>query len=269
MKDQALAITARATDPQNAKNELREYLQHLILRKMFELNLNRDFVFHGGTALRILYDLARFSEDLDFHIRSEANPFDFENMMVRIKKDLDLNGYTLSTKVKTGTAVNSAFIQFSGLLFEAGLSPLQDENLSIKIEIDTRPPSGFDIDRSMVNRYFPYSVIHHDRASFLAGKCHAILRRPYTKGRDYFDLMFYLSRWKNILPNFSYLNNCLTQSGYDGESFSSGNWKKLLLNRLESIDWKLVKEDVSPFIGSDSDLQLLALDYFKQLLENE
>ncbi len=266
MKEQALSIVKSASNPQKAKNELREFLQHLILRKMFELNLNQALVFHGETALRIIHGLARFSEDLDFHTRGTNYEINFESMITQIQRDLGRNGYNVSSKVKTLRTVNSAFIRFSRLLYESGLSPLQDENLSIKIEIDTNPTSGFDIDRSMVNQYFPISIIHHDQASFIAGKCHAILQRQYSKGRDFYDLMFYLSRWKTIEPNFVYLNNCLVQSGYGGESFSSNNWRKLLLNRLRSINWQLVKEDVSPFIGSNSDLQLLALDTFRQLL---
>lgn len=268
MKDQALSIAKKAANPQRAKNELREYLQHLILRKLFELNLNKNMVFHGGTALRIIHGLARFSEDLDFHTRSADSPFDLEETMIKVKKDLTRNGYNVSAKVRTQSAVHSAFIHFSGLLYESGLSPLQDENLSIKIEIDTNPPTGFDIDRSTINQYFPFSVIHHDQPSFLAGKCHAILQRQYTKGRDFFDLMFYLSRWKNIEPNFIYLNNCLAQTGYDQETFSSNNWKSLLLNRLANINWKFVREDVFPFIGNEVESQLLTMDTFKQLLKD-
>ncbi len=269
MKDQALSIAKKAANPQSAKNELREYLQHLILRKLFELNLNKNMVFHRGTALRIIHGLARFSEDLDFHTRGADSPFNLDDTMAKVKTDLARNGYDVSAKARTQSAVHSAFIRFSGLLYESGLSPMQDENLSIKIEIDTKPPTGFEINRSMVNKYFPFSIIHHDQTSFLAGKCHAILQRQYTKGRDFYDFMFYLSRWKNTEPNFTYLNNCLAQTGYGGEPFSSDNWRSLLQNHLEQIDWKLVRQDVAPFISSETDLQLLTLDTFKQLLDSK
>lgn len=267
MKDHALTIAKNAANPHTAKNELREYLQHLILRKLFELNLNKNMVFHGGTALRIVHELARFSEDLDFHTRRGDYPFDLSDTMTKVKKDLAKNGYTVSTKLRTQSAVHSALIRFTGLLYESGLSPLPDENLTIKIEIDTNPPSGFSIDRSTINKYFPFSIIHHDPPSFLAGKCRAILQRQYTKGRDFFDLMFYLSRWNRLEPNFNYLNNCLAQTGYEGGVFSMDNWKTLLLNHLEQTDWKLVVEDVAPFISSNADLQLLTLETFKQLLK--
>lgn len=76
MRDQAISIASREQNPQEAKNKLREYLQHLLLRKMYELNLNRDLVFHGGTALRIIHGLDRFSEYLDFHTKEPDPKYD-------------------------------------------------------------------------------------------------------------------------------------------------------------------------------------------------
>ncbi len=267
MKDQAIGIVKNIENPREAKNELREYLQHLILRKIFELNLSSEMVFHGGTALRIIHGLDRFSEDLDFHVLNLDKMFDFEACVQKIDNELQLNGYSTTIKLKTNKLVQSVFIKFSKLLFEANLSPLLTENISIKFEIDTNPPSGFSIDKSMVNKYFPFSVIHHDKESFFAGKCHAVMQRRYTKGRDCFDLMFYLSRWKGIQPKFTYLNNCLVQSGYTEDQFSIDNWKSLLLQKLKNVDWELVQKDILPFIGSLSDVQLLEFDTFDNLLK--
>ncbi|MBC8174970.1 MAG: nucleotidyl transferase AbiEii/AbiGii toxin family protein [Candidatus Marinimicrobia bacterium] len=267
MKDQAISIVKSTRDPREAKNELREYLQHLILRKMFELNINRNLVFHGGTALRIIHGLERFSEDLDFHAVHANSKFDFSSVIQKINTELQLNGYSTNIRLKTNTPVKGAFIKFANLLYEANLSLLPKENITIKLEIDTNPPTGYSIDKYFVNKYFPFSVIHHDKESFLSGKCAAIIQRQYTKGRDFYDLLFYLSRWKNIKPNFPYLNNCLIQIGYSGDLFSANNWKRLLLRRLKNIDWKLVKDDVQPFIGSLTDIQLLEFDTFDNLLK--
>lgn len=266
MKDQAVKIAKNIENPREAKNELREYLQHLILRKIFELNLSSKIVFHGGTALRIIHGLDRFSEDLDFHVLNLNKMFDFEACVQNIDNTLQLNGYSTTIKLKTNTPVQSVFIKFSKLLYEANLSPLLTENISIKFEIDTNPPWGFSLDKSMVNKYFPFSVIHHDKESFFAGKCHAVMQRQYIKGRDYFDLMFYLSRWKGIQPNFTYLNNCIIQSGYTENQFSIDNWKLLLLQKLRNIDWELVQKDVQPFIGSLADVQFLEFNTFEKLL---
>ena len=101
MKDQALTIAKSVTDSREAKNELREYLQHVILRKMFELNMNRELVFHGGTALRIIHGLDRFSEDLDFHILNREVPIDLDSPVQKIIHELKLNGYSVTHKLKT------------------------------------------------------------------------------------------------------------------------------------------------------------------------
>lgn len=267
MKDQAISIAKSTHDPRKAKNELREYVQHLILRKMFELNINRNLVFYGGTALRIIHGLERFSEDLNFHTVHANSKFDFLSLIQKINMELQLNGYSTNIKLKTNTPVKGVLIKFANLLYEANLSPLPKENITIKLEIDTNPPTGYSIHKYFVNKYFPFSVIHHDRESFLAGKCYAVLQRRYTKGRDYFDLLFYLSRWKEIQPNFNYLNNCLEQSGYTDTKFTESNWKPLLMRKLENVDWKLVQDDVQPFIGSLADIQLLEFDTFDNLLK--
>lgn len=266
MKEQALAIAKNNPDSRGAKNELREYLQHVILRKMFELNMNRELVFHGGTALRIIHGLERFSEDLDFHILKPETPFDLESHVKKIVHELKLNGYSITKKVTTKKTVQTAFIKFPGLLFEANLSPLANENISIKIDIDTKPPTGFKTAKVTVNKYFPFSIIHHDKESFLSGKCAAIIQRKYIKGRDYFDLLFYLSRWKNIEPNFVYLNNCIKQTGYTDTEYTTINWKSLLLKTLENVDWVTIQKDVQPFIKSRPDMELLRLETFESLL---
>ena len=63
-------------------------------------------------------------------------------------------------------------------------------------------------------------LFHHDRASLLAGKLHAILKRPYTKGRDLYDLIWYLSDPDWPLPNLTLLNSALRQTDRDSEELT-------------------------------------------------
>lgn len=266
MRDQAISIAGREQNPQEAKNKLREYLQHLLLRKMYELNLNRDLVFHGGTALRIIHGLDRFSEDLDFHTKEPDPKYDVSPAVKKIKRELEMKGYSTNIKLNTDKIVQTVFFKFSNLLYSLQLSPLPEESLNVKVEINTNPPSGYITVKTMVNKYFPFSVIHHDKPSFIAGKCMAILQRPYSKGRDYFDLMYYLSRWKGIQPNMYYLNAGLKQTGYSGIPISEDNWQSLLLNKINQVDWKLVRDDVRPFLSSRHDITFLNADTFLTLL---
>ncbi len=257
MREQALQVVeAEATD-RAKRSRLREYLQHIVLRELFEQKLLEKLVFHGGTALRITHDLARFSEDLDFHLREPQPDFDLTSDLDAVRKRLEENGYdvTLSTSLRGN--VKSSMIRFAGLLFECGLTPHQQQNLNVKLEIDANPPAGFGTHTSTINKYFPYVIHHHDRATFLAGKLHAILQRSYAKGRDFYDLVFYQNRWKGIVPNIPYLNSALAQTGYEGVPLTPENWRELVAHKVESANWKEVIEDVEPFLLRLDDRKLL------------
>jgi len=117
-----------------------------------------------------------------------------------------------------------------------------------------------------VRRFVVLQLQHHDKASLLAGKLHAILQRPYTKGRDLFDLLWYLSDPAWSKPNFVLLNNALSQNNWQDEPMNEHNWKAKVLSKLRTLDWKDVTRDVLPFITGSFDLDLLQYDTFKSLL---
>jgi hypothetical protein len=57
----------------------------------------------------------------------------------------------------------------------------------VKLEVDTRLSQGAVLETTVVRRHVLLRLQHHDRASLLAGKLHAILQRPWPKGRDFYD----------------------------------------------------------------------------------
>jgi hypothetical protein len=122
------------------------------------------------------------------HQRSTP-PFDFRDALRAIRAAFEQEGYAVTIKLREQSAVKSAFVGFPGLPFELALSPHRDEALRVKIEIDTNPPAGAGLTTTMVRRHVLLQLHHHDRASLLAGKLHAVLQRPYAKGRDFFDLL--------------------------------------------------------------------------------
>ena len=134
----------------------------------------------------------------------------------------------MTVKVSDQKTVHSAFIRFSGLLYELGLSPHRDEVLAVKIEVDTNPPAGATLATTVVRRHVILQLQHHDRASLFAGKLHAILQRPYTKGRDLYDLLWYLSDPSWPPPNLALLNNALHQTGWSGAFLTAQNWRAVL-----------------------------------------
>ena len=98
--------------------------------------------FHGGTALRFLYNSQRYSEDLDFALERVKDQYDFRAYLKAIRSGLTAEGYTIELKVSDQKVVHSAFVRFAGLLNELGLSPFRAEVLAVKIEVDTNPPAG-------------------------------------------------------------------------------------------------------------------------------
>ena len=138
----------------------------------------------------------------------------------------------------------------------AGVSSIKEQKLSIKIEIDTNPPEGAVLKTNIVNKYFPISFLSYDIASLFAGKLHALLSRKYTKGRDFFDIGWYLSKWKDLSPNIILLQNALKQTGWGKEFPSKANWRDFLYKVIKEADWKKVKQDVENFLERPSDMDI-------------
>ncbi|MES0341702.1 MAG: nucleotidyl transferase AbiEii/AbiGii toxin family protein [Candidatus Humimicrobiaceae bacterium] len=255
MKDYILELVSTKTGYNAKLNIMREYLQAYILRVMHDNRVFRSAAFLGGTALRFLYNLPRFSEDLDFSL-TEKKQFIFSDLVVKIKQELELAGYSISINYNDEKTVQYAMIKFDELMHEAQLSPHREQKFSIKIEIDTNPPEGADLKTNIVNKYFLISFLSYDIPSLFAGKLHALLSRKYTKGRDYFDLGWYLSRWKNITPNISLLQNALRQTGWRGEMPLGDTWRDLLYRTAKEADWKKVEEDVKNFLENPADMNI-------------
>lgn len=267
MKDQAIEVAKAETTDRAKRNGLREYLQHVLLRQLFERGVLEDLIFHGGTALRVVHDLPRFSEDLDFHLLGPDPAYDLRSHLAELEKDLGHSGYQVSLGPGLQGNVQSCRFGFERLLYECDLSPHENQKLNVKVEIDVNPPEAFGVERALINKYLPFVVLHHDKPSFMAGKLHAILQRPFAKGRDFYDLWFYLSRWRNISPNIHYLNNALGQTGYAGEPVQEENWKQLVASRVRSVDWVQVQRDVEPFLLRREDQKAFHKEFLLQRLE--
>lgn len=264
MKDFALEIVQSESNKTTKLNLLREYLQVYILRIVHNRDYFKEIAFVGGTALRLLYKLPRFSEDLDFSLISKR--FSFEKFLKEIKEALSDSGYEVEMSFRDDASVNSAFIKFKNLLYEAEISPHLNQNLSIKIEIDTNSPHGYTPDVKTLLFYFPIELRTFSVESLFAGKCNALLTREFTKGRDFFDLAWYLAKWPNLFPNIELLNNSLQQFGWKKDIISLKNWKQFLSETVQDVDWKLVEKDVENFLERSSDLRVFSRESILRML---
>ncbi|MDH4136458.1 MAG: nucleotidyl transferase AbiEii/AbiGii toxin family protein, partial [Anaerolineae bacterium] len=183
MKEYLSELVRGSPTPAQARNVTREYLQARILGSLQRAGAMIPLAFHGGTALRFLFASARYSEDLDFALEQartlassvEPSQYDFRVYLRAIRTEFAAEGYAVQLKVSDQKIVHSAFVRFPGLLYELGLSPHRDEVFSVKIKVDTNPPAGARLTTSVIRRHVTLQLQHHDRASLLAGKLHAIL----------------------------------------------------------------------------------------------
>ncbi len=251
-----------------ARNLAREFLQASILAALQRAGAMVSLAFQGGSALRFLYSVRRYSEDLDFALERSGAGYDFRAYLEAVRADMRREGYGVDlARVSDQKAVHSAFVRFPGLLHELGLSGQREEALSVRVEVDARPPSGAALETTVVRRHVLLRIQHHDRASLLAGKLHAILQRPYPKGRDFYDLIWYLSDPAWPPPNLVLLNNALAQTGWKRAPLSETGWVAAVRTRLRSVRWEAVAADVRPFLESAEDRALLTRETITSLLD--
>lgn len=236
-------------------NAFKEIVQEITLSALSRSEFFKHAAFQGGTCLRIVHGLPRFSEDLDFVLFESDPHFTWDRFFQEM--ELEFSGYGLQLEVKDRSkatdSVKKAFLKESSfgkvlkLIYER--TRFDTQVVNIKLEIDTKPPIGSGFEAKVIRFPEPFSIIVQDLPSLFAGKMHALLCREYTKGRDWFDFVWYTS--KNIELNFLNLQNALIQQGpWKGKTLHiDKNWvKENLRKKIETIDWVVAKRDVQPFL---------------------
>lgn len=267
MKDYLADAVRRAPNPVVARNVVREYLQARILGALQGAAAFVPLAFHGGTSLRFLFSLPRWSEDLDFALQRPGPEYDFHRFLDAARAEMAREGYAVDlAKVNDRKVVHSAFVRFSGLLHELGLSGHRGETISVKLEVDTNPPAGARLETTVVRRHVLLRLQHHDKASLLAGKLAAILQREYAKGRDVYDLLWYLGDRDWPAPNLEMLNAALRQGSWKGRALTPSSWKGAVRRRIAEMPWARIVSDVRPFIEREADLALMTRETLLSLL---
>ncbi len=267
MKEYLRQLTEGGANAITRNGLAREYLQARVLEALQEEGAFMRWAFVGGTALRFLFSIPRFSEDLDFSLIVPGKNAGFRSAMSKVNRTLSREGYRIQITVNDRKTVAVAWLKFPGLPHEIGLSPHPTQVLSIKLELDTRPPPGADVETSIVRRHVTLNLCHYDKASLLAGKLHAVLSRQWTKGRDLYDLAWYLADRRWPAPNLNQLNAALSQTAWEGPDLTGDNWRDELLRRLETLNWEQARADVMPFLERPHDIDLVSYATLKKLLE--
>lgn len=263
--------------PLEQENVLAELMQHYVLAGLARSGLFVDAMFQGGTCLRILYGMERFSEDLDFLLKKPDPGFRWEPHLERVAADCAAEGihFELQDRSQAGRPVRMAFLKTDsiGKILELDL-PFGRHNprkIRIKLEIDSNPPAG----SSFETRYLAFpstaAITVQTLSSGFATKAHALLCRSYVKGRDWYDFAWYVGR--KVAPDLKLLANALDQAGpWAGQQVAvTPRWLLEALERvIRHVEWPKVVDDVRRFIPlrRQEALTHWGTDFFHQQTES-
>lgn len=258
---------------------LREIMQRVALAGLHRGRFFEKASFYGGTALRIFYGLNRFSEDLDFSLLKEDPEFSLDTYLKYIEEEFIALGLKVSvrTKVKSVESnIESAFLKsetiWSELLLEYSLPQIgltHSPSIKIKIEVDTRPPMGFEAEEKLLLKPYSFYVKCFKKEDLFAGKMHALLFRKWknnVKGRDWYDLEWYIQ--KGISLNLNHFLLRAKDSGdWQYDTITEGEFRELMNHRIEEVDIEKAKADVIRFIANPNQLDIWSKQYFIDLVK--
>lgn len=254
-------------------------MQEITLAGLSRTDFFEKAAFYEGTALRIFYGFDRFSEDLDFSLLASDPNFSLESYFSEILLEFESQGMLVSIKEKKKTkqsSIDSAFLKSETVWKELLLENIiqqtgvkSNKTIKIKIEVDCEPPLGFDTEQKLMTRPFSFYVKCFTRSSLFAGKMHALLFRKWkirVKGRDWYDLEWYIR--KGIPLDVShFLHRAKDTGDWQEENITSAQIIELLKEKINSVSFSSIKEDVVRFIKDDDTLKIWSPAYFNDLLE--
>ena len=266
--------------PEETLHALREILQEVALLGLWRSKFFEHAAFYGGTALRILYGLDRFSEDLDFSLLAPDATFELSRYLPALESELAGFGFKVEGKIQqksVDTAGQSAFLKAHTLQvmleFETDATVKKrihpGQLLKIKLEVDTDPPPGFFSEAKYLLQPIPFAVRTYSLSDLFAGKIHALLFRKWknrVKGRDWYDLVWYCAYHPHL--HVSHLQERMRQSGHwSNESLSFVDVRNLLKDAIQTLDVSQARQDVRPFVRNPGMLDIWSTDFFMALVD--
>ena len=237
------------------ENVLQELMQHYVLASLSRAGMFSEAIFHGGSCLRIIHGMSRFSEDLDFLLKRPDPGFRWKKYLEAVDRDCAQEGieFGLLDKSAADNAVQKAFLKTDSigkvLLLALPFERPNPRKIRIKLEIDTNPPAGSAFQTSYITFPGVAAVTIQTLPSGFGTKAHALLCRRYVKGRDWYDFVWYTSR--KIKPDLELLQNALFQQGpWAGRPLEmTPEWFFDNMGAaIRRVDWREASSDVRRFV---------------------
>jgi len=261
-------------------NALREILQDVALLGLWRSKFFEHAAFYGGTALRLLYGLDRYSEDLDFSLLKTDDTFSLGTYGEALCREISSFGFDVDfedRKKARNSAIESAFLKANTYmqLVVIGVTEelLRDlhpaKNLKIRLEVDTDPPGDFETETRYVLQPVPFPVRTYRLPDLFAGKLHAILCRKWrtrVKGRDWYDLVWHIANYPQV--RLTHLESRMRQSGdyTDGEVLAPEILQAMLRRAVDDLDVEKARREVAPFIRDQRALDLWSQEFFAEVI---
>ena len=265
------------TNRDQATQALREIMQQIALAGLYRTGFFEKAAFYGGTALRIFYQLDRFSEDLDFSLLEPDPNFSFENYLPGLLTEFESMGLQVSVREKTKSnisSIESAFLKSETVWKELVLENIIPQSginntiaIKIKLEVDKMPPSNFETEEKLLLQPFSFYVKCFTLPHLFAGKMHALLFRKWgtnVKGRDWYDMEWYIK--KGVYLNLNhFLARAIESGDWTKEKISKQELITLIHEKINTVNMIRVKADISRFIANPDLLNLWSVKYFTDL----
>lgn len=261
---------------------LREIIQEIALLGLWRSKFYERAAFYGGSALRILHGLDRFSEDLDFTLLRPQPGFSLDRYLAAAGDELLAFGFEVEVaeKIKrAGGQIRSAFIKggtkklmLDILVPDSIVSRVPaNQRIKVKLELDVDPPPGFETEAQTLYQPVPFSVLAFKQPDLLAGKLHAVLCRKWkqrVKGRDWYDLVWFLAR--EVPVRLAHLKARLIQTGDwpRKKALAKKDVTGLLEKRIAATDFKAAQSDVAPFLQDPDSTTLWSAAFFRDLIRD-
>ena len=267
---------------QDHKNALKEIIQEVALLGLWRAKFFEKAAFYGGTTLRILHDLNRFPEDLDFTLLRPNPKFDlaqYEKGVFDELKSLGFSAHVEKKKKVRKSSVDSAFIKVNTIehLFLIGLPQNlktfvhKTEVLKIRFEVDSdHPIDNATYENKLLLLPIPFSVRTLQLEDFFAGKLHATLCGEWkekVKGRDWCDFIWFVA--KGVSLNLNYLEQRMRQTKHwvSKDVLKKEDLINLFEKKIGSLDIKSAKGDMINFINDPIQIKLWLKDFFREIVK--
>jgi predicted nucleotidyltransferase component of viral defense system len=257
-------------------NAKREIFQEIALSGLNRAGFFEHACFYGGTALRIFYNLDRFSEDLDFSLLEKKLDFSLADYIPYIENEFATLGLSATTRIKEKknfSPVESAFLKDNTNWFQLdiGFTNNSQKKIKIKIEVDRDPPLNFKTESKLLVKPYTQYINCMIKDHLFAGKMHAVLFRAWVnneKGRDWYDLVWYIKMDSSL--GLQHFNARAQQSGHliDGNYFNDKSLKEALHNRIEKMNFEMAQKDIARFVYNKREIDIWSKDYFHQLTDH-